>query len=1407
MKAKLLRLLPLLMAVALIISAVTDLNIGNTPCVKADDTVIKKWEGEELYAFFTAGTGGGGSQADGKLIINQTATVGGGNRWIAQAVNAGSAYFPTVSGAEYTVVVSIKFTNVIGEGDSWLRNCSTFGGQASDGGIGDILVNYSNATVDSWYDVTYTFTGNGQNYYLALTCAASTVLYRTTEINKIVVYGPEAEDEIPPVPGESGTITPNNVKDHSLTLNWTKAADDITEAADLKYYVYQKSSAFTISNGLPSDGTLLNTGGTLDIASYVVSGLAADTEYYFIVVAEDEAGNKAAYTSVSIATAEEGEEIPLKVWEGEDLYDFFTAPGTNGGSQEDGMLIIDGAAVTAGRNNRWIARADLGSGANFATVNGEQYTVVITIKFSEITGSGGEWLSNSPGFGTAPGDINVYTSLVNSSNAVRDDWYEFTFTFTGTGQDYYLGLASRGSTDNYRKTEIKKIVVYGLEGDPGQEPWKPEHGEASEVLEREITNKIAEKANPDKFSFAVIGDPQVVSVPGTFLTSLDALSSSNNRDQKSASSLKQAITEINQMDPKPDFTMFSGDIVDSPNNSQFGTFKNLISHTEIPILNTHGNHDGPVSAASIYHDQMPDVMGFSDMLYSFDAGQWHIISFPWLQTSGAAAGPAGTAGENTRNPNFNYLKTWLAADLEANKTKNTIIFGHAHLMPQGLSQLEWYTLPLQDRLDLMEIMEKWGNVKYYINGHTHNGIKSSVKMMHEYHGIVHITAPTVVISRQFEEEYEGFPLNASGFYMMVEIDGNDIKINGRQAYNENEYEYPLNSVPEFTDEMEPRWTKTVWQLPAKSSLENGGFENIINGAPSGWNSKYRYKQDVNPAFQYNIVTDKKASGNNAAQLHVRAVTPEIWARDEHVEYYQVIDVTPGAANITLDAKYYLEKIEPRGGGYISVIGLTDSGTLASSASNSALGFVMMFKWGTASAELTTEHLSSAYNYQINGTGVGAPIGYLGKLATEYKGMYYNINAALNQWNTLSVDLKSIYDASHMEAGAFDKLGVTKIVVAIGVYVNVYSAGADNVSQAWFDDISITEKSTAGGYLNNGASIVIDGSEYNTLYGCARRNDSNLNDRMPPMPLIPTWKIVPEINGTIATMTAATAIDPSGVEYYFEEYIGDASTPSRNSGWQTSPIWTVSGIQDGKEYSYRYQTRDRWDVSIYAPDSPNIAAPVPNVGAWSVKTEKISIGSADKYVITFNTNGGSPIPQIQNLSDGQKVSKPAQNPQKTGYTFKYWALTGTSTEYDFNSTVNKSITLTAVYEINKYTVTFNSGDTSSPNTIQTIEYGAKLSKPADPAKEGYNFAGWYNGNDLWDFNTMTVSGNVTLIPRWNEASNPSNQTDPSNTLDPSYQPDPSVPDTSDVNTSIALFTAGASALAGYKLKKKEKQKKR
>ncbi len=49
--------------------------------------------------------------------------------------------------------------------------------------------------------------------------------------------------------------------------------------------------------------------------------------------------------------------------------------------------------------------------------------------------------------------------------------------------------------------------------------------------------------------------------------------------------------------------------------------------------------------------------------------------------------------------------------------------------------------------------------------------------------------------------------------------------------------------------------------------------------------------------------------------------------------------------------------------------------------------------------------------------------------------------------------------------------------------------------------------------------------------------------------------------------------------------------------------------------------------------------------------------------------------------------------------------------------------------------------------QLVVSGGKLTKPANPTKEGYEFTGWYQGESLWDFANDIVTTDITLKAGW------------------------------------------------------------
>ncbi len=138
----------------------------------------------------------------------------------------------------------------------------------------------------------------------------------------------------------------------------------------------------------------------------------------------------------------------------------------------------------------------------------------------------------------------------------------------------------------------------------------------------------------------------------------------------------------------------------------------------------------------------------------------------------------------------------------------------------------------------------------------------------------------------------------------------------------------------------------------------------------------------------------------------------------------------------------------------------------------------------------------------------------------------------------------------------------------------------------------------------------------------------------------------------------------------------------------------------------------------------------------------------QYTVTFDTKGGSTIAS-QEINEGEKVTRPEKDPEKTGSIFCGWYGDKDCTqEYDFNTDVTSNITLYAKW-IAQYTVTF---DTKGGSTIasQEINEGEKVARPEkDPEKTGSIFGGWYSDEGCtkeYDFNAV-VTGDIKLYAKW------------------------------------------------------------
>ena len=236
-------------------------------------------------------------------------------------------------------------------------------------------------------------------------------------------------------------------------------------------------------------------------------------------------------------------------------------------------------------------------------------------------------------------------------------------------------------------------------------------------------------------------------------------------------------------------------------------------------------------------------------------------------------------------------------------------------------------------------------------------------------------------------------------------------------------------------------------------------------------------------------------------------------------------------------------------------------------------------------------------------------------------------------------------------------------------------------------------------------------------------------------------------------TAITApADPTRKGYTFKGWDKEIpeTMPAENitvkAQWKINQYTIAFDTNGGSEIAPITQD---YGTKITAPDNPTRKGYT--FKGWdkeipeTMPAENITVKAQweiNQYTITFDTNGGSEIAPITQ-DYGTKITAP-DNPTRKGYTFKGW-------DKEIPETMPaENITVKAQWEINQYTITFDTNGGSEIAPI-TQDYGTKITAPADPTRKGYTFKGW----DKEIPETMPAE-NITITARWKDTEKPTGE---------------------------------------------------
>ncbi len=528
-------------------------------------------------------------------------------------------------------------------------------------------------------------------------------------------------------------------------------------------------------------------------------------------------------------------------------------------------------------------------------------------------------------------------------------------------------------------------------------------------------------AGAERFSFALVADPQVGD---------GRENTSNPVERQSNINMDQTVQELNVRDDIS-FVVWNGDMVGSvskPNHVE--NFLTRLKPLKHPSVLVHGNHEKRYPYKEFIELQR-EVSGLDKVAFSWDVGAWHFVTIPcnWVEDSLFQE----------------MLYAWLDQDLAANRDRPVMIFVHEHLLPQGLTQLQGYTYSKKTQLELLDLFSRYGNVKYTIFGHVHNGIKTAQKLAWEYRGIRFLTAPTGCPPRNFGEEYPQFSSGMAdesgalggGYYLVIDIDGDRATIKGRVVDVDAEHVFKDDAYVKYTGQ-DPLFHKTITDYPANDSLLNGDFENGLEN----WTEVWRYKSDFDPGFVVESVAGGGLNGSKGARVLVKE-KGQTWSRDTIHELYQWSRVDPEKFPV-LGMHYRLPELPTEGGGYIRF-------NLFSEGQHVML---ILLNWRTTDTE---DSLRMATHSVWMATGEkygGGNTGKLKRMGRSKQALFVKLPVQPDEWQEVLMDLPKLYNQAAGEPGRFESLKIDHVLTGLGVWCKSFKG---SVSQAVFDDITFRDE--------------------------------------------------------------------------------------------------------------------------------------------------------------------------------------------------------------------------------------------------------------------------------------------------------------------------------------------------------------
>lgn len=191
-----------------------------------------------------------------------------------------------------------------------------------------------------------------------------------------------------------------------------------------------------------------------------------------------------------------------------------------------------------------------------------------------------------------------------------------------------------------------------------------------------------------------------------------------------------------------------------------------------------------------------------------------------------------------------------------------------------------------------------------------------------------------------------------------------------------------------------------------------------------------------------------------------------------------------------------------------------------------------------------------------------------------------------------------------------------------------------------------------------------------------------------------------------------------------------------AGVANATKYTVVLRQGNNTIATQTITGTSWSYTLNTVGTYSFTVQAKNDVFWSAVSSAVSVQAYQNVKVTFKDYNGKILSE-QTVAYGGSAKQPVTPTGRVGYTFRGWDKSYQNVKTD--------TVITALYDINKYSVRFYDGNGKQIGNAQTVEHGKAATAPADSSvavKSGYSFVKWDK-----QFDNVVKNINVYAVTTW------------------------------------------------------------